>query len=38
MNKALRLARAIGNKTTAKAKRKAVLKWCEEMKRLLKCQ
>lgn len=38
MNKAIRLARAIGKKTTVKGKRKAVLKWCEEMKRLLKCQ
>lgn len=38
MNKAIRFARAIGKKTTEKAKRKAVLKWCEEMKRLLKCQ
>ena len=36
MNKAIRLARAIGKKTTVKGKRKAVLKWCEEMKRLIK--
>lgn len=35
MNKALRLAHAIGKKTTVKGKRKAVLKWCEEMKRCL---
>ena len=36
MNKAIRLARAIGKKTTVKGKRKAVLKWCAAMKRLLK--
>jgi len=35
MNKALQLAKAIGRRKTINGKRKAILLWCDEMKRYL---
>jgi len=35
MIKALRLARDIGKRKTLNGKRKAVLRWCAEVKRML---
>jgi len=35
-NRAMKIAHEIGEKNTEAAKRKAILQWCKEMKKVLK--